>query len=215
MLKFTSITFFLKLGLFTVLLSLYLNPPQKNIGGFKDHKNNYRVGLLPYRGFDTSLLAFLKQETEGFYQCKVVLLKTLALPSFAYYAPRNRYKADSLLEFERSIIPANIDAVAGLTNKDISTSKGTIPDWGVFGLGMCPGKACVISSYRLSRASQTIAQLKERLVKVVLHEIGHNLGLPHCSNDALCLMTDAGGTIKQVDKEKKWLCQSCRNKLGW
>ena len=215
MLKFTGIAFFIKCGLLAALISFYLNSPQKNIDGVGRQKNNYRVGLLPYKGFDSSLMSSLKKETEDFYKCEVVLLKTVTLPSFAYYAPRNRYKADSLLVYEQGMIPANINAVAGLTNKDISTSKGMIPDWGVFGLGMCPGKACVISTYRLNRTSKTITQLKERLVKVVLHEIGHNLGLPHCSNDPLCLMTDAGGTIKQVDNEKKWLCRSCRNKLGW
>jgi len=48
---------------------------------------------------------------------------------------------------------------------------------------------------------------------VALHEIGHNLGLPHCENDKKCMMNDARGTIKQVDAEKVWLCEKCKNQI--
>lgn len=204
---------FLKLSLPALVFSAYISSPVNRSTGSKAQKKKFVIGLLPYKGFDTSLLGFIKDETERFYRCKMVLLKPVAIPSFAFYAPRNRYKADSLLQFERGLITKGLDAIAGLTNKDISTAKNEIPDWGVFGLGMCPGPACVISTYRLQKASRSMIQLKERVIKVVLHEIGHNLGLPHCSNNAECLMTDADGTIKQVDKEKKWLCVSCRFKL--
>ena len=51
----------------------------------------------------------------------------------------------------------------------------------------------------------------ERLKKVALHEIGHNLGLEHCSNNKECMMNDADGTIKQVDREKIWFCKKCWN----
>jgi archaemetzincin len=177
-------------------------------------ENDLTVALLPYEHFDTTLIHFVQKETEAFYHCKTILLQSTNLPQFAFYSSRNRYRADSLLRYETGFLSNKIDAIAGLTNKDISTSKDEIKDWGVFGLGMCPGKVCVISIYRLERASKTVAQLKERLVKVVLHEIGHNLGLPHCSNNKECLMTDAGGTIQQVDNERKWLCEKCQFKLS-
>lgn len=177
-------------------------------------KKIFTVALLPYEGFDTSLLTFIQHETEQFYNCKTIRLQPQPLPSFAFYTLRNRYKADSLLQYEKNMLTNDIDAIAGLTNRDISTTSKDKPDWGVFGLGLCPGKACVISDYRLQKASKKVPQLKERLIKVVFHELGHNLGLPHCTNNDQCLMTDAGGTIKQVDREKKWLCDSCIFKLG-
>ncbi len=196
-----------------LLLSCNHKPPVK----FNNHtgkKNNLTVALLPYNNFDRDLLIFAQDETAKFYNCNVILLPPAKLPPIAYYSPRNRYKADLLLRHQKNLITNNIDALAGLTDKDISTTNGKIEDWGVFGLGMCPGNVCVISTFRLQKASNTKAQLKERLMKVILHEVGHNLGLPHCASNIQCLMTDAGGTIKQVDKEKKWLCQSCKSKLS-
>jgi archaemetzincin len=170
------------------------------------------IALLPYKDFDTSLLGFIAKETEAFYHCKTVILPAATLPANAYYEPRNRYKADSLLLFQKKLQPSQFSAVAGLTCRDISTSNGNIKDWGVFGLGYCPGNTCVISVYRMQ--STTLQQFKERLIKVLLHELGHNLGLPHCNYDSTCMMNDARGTMAQVDMEKKWLCPNCRKLLS-
>jgi len=53
----------------------------------------------------------------------------------------------------------------------------------------------------------------ERLDKIVLHEIGHNLGLDHCTNDPQCMMNAANGSIKEVDQERIWFCDKCRKTL--
>ena len=45
--------------------------------------------------------------------------------------------------------------------------------------------------------------------KVALHEIGHNLGLPHCTTNN-CFMHAAEGSIKQIDAEKRDMCSTCR-----
>ena len=98
-----------------------------------------------------------------------------------------------------------------ITEKDICHFKDKLrPDYGIFGLGLRPGKTCVISIFRLKRGVSKQKTL-ERLEKVVLHEIGHNLGLNHCFNNKECMMNDANGTIKQVDKEKVWFCEKCWN----
>ena len=202
----------------TILLVIFFlscnSKPSIKFNSHPAKKNIFTVAFLPYSNFDTGLANFVQNQTAKFYNCSVIILKPATLPATAYYAPRNRYKADILLSHQKNIIPKNIDALVGLTDKDISTANGKIADWGVFGLGMCPGNVCIISSYRLKRASNTKNQLEERLIKVVLHEVGHNLGLPHCTSNIKCLMTDAGGTINQVDKEKKWLCESCKSILS-
>ena len=170
------------------------------------------IAFLLYDNFDTSLLNYAVSEATAFYKCKAILLPSKEIPSFAYYKPRGRYKADSLLKFQSSLLPVNVQSVVGLTNRDISTSLGEHEDWGIFGYGYNPGNACVISVFRLT--STTYAEFKERFAKVLLHELGHNQGLPHCSFDSTCLMADAKGTIVQVDKEKKALCSNCQKLLS-
>lgn len=204
MLKYFQVNF-----LFFLLSAIAIISCKQSANSIINIKNNtdkFTVALMPYKGFDTTLLYDVLKEVEVFYKCNAIIIPVSNLPTNAFYTPRQRYKADSLLVFQKQLAKDGIRSVIGFTAKDISTAT---PDWGVFGLGYCPGKACVISTYRLKKASVTTVQLKERLIKVVLHELGHNLGLPHCTFNKECLLTDAGGTIKQVDRERKWLCSKC------
>lgn len=171
------------------------------------------IGLYPLGNFDSSLLATLKNEITQFYNYSTVVLEGSALPPNAYYKPRNRYRADSILDYLLQIRPKNIDYIVGLTEKDISCTNGKIKDWGVFGLGFMPGRSCVISTYRLKPSAKSNEHFRERLAKVVIHELGHNFGLDHCPNPD-CIMRDAEGTIKSVDQELKVLCKSCKTKLS-
>jgi archaemetzincin len=71
------------------------------------------------------------------------------------------------------------------------------------GLGYQPGKACVISLFRLGNKNN----LSERLYKVAIHELGHNNGLPHCKENG-CYMMDAEGKMKLDDEQ--FFCKKCR-----
>jgi archaemetzincin len=69
------------------------------------------------------------------------------------------------------------------------------------GLGYLPGKACLISTARLSKKN-----LYNQLLKVCLHEIGHTQGLPHCDKK-YCFMRDAKG--KNHNNEETQYCKDC------
>ena len=101
-----------------------------------------------------------------------------------------------------------------ITEKDIACKKGKINEWGLFGLGYRPGVTCVVSTFRI-RKKVSKDKFNNILVKVCLHEIGHNLGLDHCkSGDHRCMMNDANGTIKEVDKEQIFFCKNCWRLIG-
>ncbi|MCH7945816.1 MAG: hypothetical protein IIC73_07365, partial [Armatimonadetes bacterium] len=96
----------------------------------------------------------------------------------------------------------------GLTAMDISTTKGEYEDWGVFGLGRVNGSSAVVSTFRLNRDGVSEEQFQERLYKVVVHEYGHTVGLPHCTESDVCPMQDKRGKVKTVDDSNSFLCDS-------
>ncbi|MEO7216142.1 hypothetical protein [Mucilaginibacter sp.] len=138
-----------------------------------------------------------------------ILRNAIPLPATAYYRPRDRYRADSLIGYLARF--GNSDTVIiGLTHRDVSARNVNITDWGVMGLGFQPGNACVISTYRLNKA-----RLAEQFSKLALHELGHTQGLPHCPNKT-CFMRDAKGG-NHLNEETAF-CASCSKSLttkGW
>lgn len=128
------------------------------------------------------------------------------MPELAYYAPRGRYRADKLIQWLSSRAKEN-EVYAGITMNDISTTKGSNYDFGVMGLGYNPGNACISSSHRVKD--------KGNFYKIVIHEIGHTAGLPHCPVQT-CFMRDAEG--RDPTGEEKEFCTDCKKHLtsrGW
>lgn len=172
------------------------------------------IALLPFGNFNEVDTARLRNAIATFYHTEVIWRPAENLPANAWYEPRQRYKADSIIEYLQANASFNMKTLVGLTGKDISTTKGDNPDYGIFGLGFMPGKGCVISTYRLKKGIKNEEHFYQRTLKVVLHEIGHNYGLEHCTSGYSCLMQDAEGTIKTVDEERVELCESCMRKLN-
>lgn len=135
---------------------------------------------------------------------KIKILEPIGFPKNAFYQPRNRYRADSIIKYLRAQTPKNAVTLA-LTNKDISVTKGKVADFGVMGLGYRPGNACVASTFRLSAENKS-----EQFYKVAIHELGHTQGLKHCL-DKTCFMRDAEG--KNPTDEEKDFCQNCKKVL--
>jgi archaemetzincin len=146
----------------------------------------------------------------AFYDVDVVVADTEALPKAAYYAPRSRYRAEKLLE-HLTTLHADALRVLGITEVDISTTKGNVFDWGILGLASIDGHACVLSSFRCRRSARDARHATERLGKTAVHELGHTFGLEHCATSG-CLMRDGGGTVLTTDGERD-LCAACRGKL--
>ena len=98
-----------------------------------------------------------------------------------------------------------------ITEVDIAVFKNNNPDWGILGIGNCPGNLCVVSTFRLGKNQQGLL-FKERLEKTVVHEIGHNYGLNHCINGN-CIMGDIKGLISVMDKTNNKFCEKCNNQI--
>lgn len=160
------------------------------------------------------LVDAIEQALRDELQVEVVRHERIRLPKAAYYAKRKRYRADALLDHLLTLVPdaPPTTRVLGLTTVDISTTKGEHYDWGIFGLGLVPGQAAVISSHRLKRGAKDRQQLRFRVANTAVHEVGHTFGLPHCP-EARCPMQDAEGGIENTDSSTGHLGPGCRAKL--
>lgn len=185
----------------------------------KRQTDSVTLGIQPYGEVNPAFLDSIASGLRQSYSCEVVLLHQLPLPDEAFVHIKNpRYRADSLLRDLVRNKPWYVDHVVGITNHDISTTKkndlGEVKkpvykymDWGVYGLGYIDGPSCVVSTYRLGRTCETV--FYERLKKIAIHEIGHNLGLNHCETP-LCVMQDAAETITTIDGVGFDLCSDCQ-----
>ncbi len=170
------------------------------------------VKVIVLGDFDEDVIDAVERELREVLAVDVERIEGVPLPEAAWYPPRRRYRADRLLEFLRGHLQGEPETtrVIGLTSVDISVTKGRYPDWGVFGYGDLGGRACVVSSYRLSeRGRRHDALVTERVATTAVHEVGHTLGLPHCQ-DPLCVMRDAEGSIRTVDTSDGQLGPDCR-----
>ncbi|MDX5326126.1 MAG: matrixin family metalloprotease [Bacteroidota bacterium] len=181
------------------------------------------IGIQPYENIPEEWMTRITTSLEREYGCKVVVLDKKDLPASAFVRIKSpRYRADSIIRILKRERPDSVDLILGITQKDISTTKyksrgivkepkSKYQDWGIFGLGYRPGPSCIISGFRLKGKGNKVTL--DRLERVSIHEIGHNLGLPHCPNRG-CVMEDAAETIRTIDRVNPHLCSDCKRRIG-
>lgn len=164
-----------------------------------------------FEGFNKSLGENTLNELKETFD-SVAFEGTIPFPDSAYYAPRQRYKADKLVKHLRHLQPSNSELVVGFSPKDISDKVHGYDDFGVMGWTRHSLRSSVVSTHRLADKSR----LQEDFVKLVLHELGHADGLPHCKESSTCYMRDAN---KQNHfPELFGFCDKCTKHLkskGW
>jgi archaemetzincin len=209
----------IKTAVLPVLLGLYLLAGCK---GKQPQSPTEMIGLQPIGSFDQKELLFVQHQLDSFFKVPVRILPAITMrPSWLNRSKGERYSADSIIACLKQMTNDSMPQVVGFTNKDIYTSfldkNGQIKKpvrkyavWGIMGLGYCPGRSCVVSNFRLHTPDD--AKYWHRLRTVVIHEAGHNLGLPHCPNKG-CIMNDTNGSIKTIDNCLNNYCSACREKL--
>jgi archaemetzincin len=179
--------------------------------------------IQPVNGFSSVHTSFVKHELEAFFGKKIEVLPLQILPeTFANYQKGKRYDAVKIIKWLTPFAGDSVLSVIALTDDDIFTTQrdasgqikkpeSTYRIWGIFGLGYCPGRSCVVSEKRLY--SDDARKFAHRLRTVAIHEVGHNLGLPHCPNKG-CIMSDANEKMATVDMSGDDYCEDCNRKIG-
>lgn len=195
---------FLQIIFYIIIFSFCVNCKQSTFS------NSPKISLVNLGKVDNSQIEFVKSTLENNFKIDTIIIINQQLPEETYYKPRNRYRADKLIKYLKENFET--DKTIGITNKDISTTVDQHEDWGIMGLAYCPGKSCVVSTFRTFRGAKSEEHRKDRLKKVTMHEFGHTLGLPHCKNSKTCLMRDANGKVSTIDEVNDY-CEKCKSNI--
>lgn len=138
----------------------------------------------------------------------VILEGAMPTPQEAYNASTRQYYSTRVLwrtiEFFKE---PTMDRILGIIDLDLYVPQLNF----VFGEAQCPGKAAIISLFRLKPEFYGQPPNRElfieRSIKEAVHEIGHTLGLGHCTNPS-CVMFFSN-SILDTDQKKAAFCEKC------
>jgi archaemetzincin len=133
-------------------------------------------------------------------EVNATLVDPVALPASAYDRGRGQFRAERLLGAVREIDGRR---VLGVTARDVYAGGLNF----AFGIADSPGRAAVISLFRLHIGADGVL-FRARALKEAVHELGHTLGLGHCPNPE-CVM-HFSNSLADTDRKTSRLCPTCR-----
>jgi archaemetzincin len=170
-----------------------------------------KIGVLPIGRVDKTVLL---QICEGLIRvfrdtmCEVVDV-ALSLREEAFDKKRKQYRAHAILGAVQGYAVENpgLNRVLGVVDADIFVPELNF----VFGEAACPGRAALISLWRLRPEFYgdvpNVEVFLERALKEAVHEVGHTLGLRHCSRSS-CVM-HFSNSISDTDIKQSLFCDRC------
>ncbi len=169
------------------------------------------IALLSIDFHNHSTLATLARRIESEFGLPTQILENLEEPAYAFNVERRQYDSSAILKRLLSQVPEEVDKVIGITGVDLYIPVLTF----VFGQAQLGGKGALVSSHRLRQEFYGLEPRKEllnqRLVKEVLHELGHVFGLTHCG-DPRCVMHFAN-SVREIDGKEDKFCPQCKKLL--
>jgi len=170
-----------------------------------------RIGVLPVGKVDASIIVWIEENLPRVFPdatC-VVIDRGLPLRKEAFDEKRKQYRSHVILSEVQgcAVRSAGLHCVLGVVDADIFVPELNF----VFGEATCPGKAALISLWRLKPEfygdAPSMALFSERALKEAVHELGHTLGLRHCSRSS-CVM-HFSNSISDTDIKQSLFCNRC------
>jgi archaemetzincin len=170
-----------------------------------------KIGILPIGQIASETLLEVDQGLAKLFPDTIcsVISEAMPVPRQAFEKKRKQYSSSVILNELRVFAAKNeaYDRILGLVDVDIFSSGLNY----VFGEAYAPGKAALISLWRLRPEfygeKADVSIFKWRSLKEAIHELGHTLGLRHC-HSSFCVM-HFSNSIFDTDKKQSLLCDQC------
>jgi archaemetzincin len=169
------------------------------------------INIAPVKFSNTALLSSIVEELERTIKNSVTIINIDLSIEEAFSKEREQYFSTQIIAEAIKKTSEITGKVLILTDVDLYIPVLTF----VFGEAQLNGKHSVISVCRLheefySEKTDEVL-LKERSIKEILHELGHNFGLKHCLNWD-CVM-HSSTSIEEVDIKGKYYCNNCAARI--
>jgi len=170
-----------------------------------------KIGVLPIGHVnETTLQRICEALTKTFPDATCVVADAnTPLRQETFDKKRRQYQSHIILSEVQGYAIQNpsFNRVLGVVDADIFVPELNF----VFGEAACSGKAALISLWRLRPEFYGDAPNRdlflERAVKEAVHEVGHTLGLRHCSRSS-CVM-HFSNSIADTDIKQSVFCDRC------
>jgi len=170
-----------------------------------------KIGILPIGRINRALMISLGNKLGQVFPDAIFLVTSeiLTLRKEGFDKKRKQYRSNAILT-EIQVYAnkkSDLNRVLGVVDNDISVPELNF----VFGEAACPGKAALISLWRLNPEfygdAPNMGLFLDRALKEAVHELGHTLGLRHCSTSS-CVM-HFSNSILDTDKKQNLFCDRC------
>jgi len=170
-----------------------------------------KIGILPIEQVDTAVLMRIKESLARVFLDTTCLVIDEKLPLREEYFDKKRkqYRSNAILSEiqDFAVKKTDFNRVLGVVDADIFVPELNF----VFGEAACPGKAALISLWRLKPEfygdTPKLELFSARALKEAVHELGHTLGLRHCSRSS-CVM-HFSNSISDTDIKQSLFCDQC------
>ncbi len=167
--------------------------------------------VIPAGTLESWVIDTVKQAVHVRFGMEIQLLDPTTIPEEAKNESRRQIEATQVMRGVLPELPAGKQRAVVLLDEDLFIPMLTF----VFGLAQVGGRVALVSLARLRQEYYGLPAnpdvVRTRLVKEVLHELGHTFGLVHCP-DVRCVMSVAN-TVQHVDQKSSEFCGGCRSVL--
>lgn len=180
---------------------------------------NTNITLVPIGPIPAELLSWVVDKLAGIVgqsyrnaNLNVVIGETVPVPVAAYDPRRRQYRGDALMAVLRALSYPDAGRVLGMTDADCYVPGLNF----IFGQATSGGREAFVALPRLRQSFYGLLEdpvlFRERVLKEVIHELGHTWGLSHCT-DVHCVM-HFSNTLHDTDVKGANFCLRCRDRLG-